>query len=118
MIKVKHPDGFCNQEQENLLKSCPDSMRRYHELLFTYGNITYRYHQRAANGITEELWLEWLEGLPEKVQAGMKQKGFEECKTILPFTRYVMERNDEGLNEYIERNMDQNDFLEYLKLLQ
>lgn len=118
MIKVKHPDDLCNQEQEKLLQVCPESMRRYHELLFTYGNITYRYHQLAAKEVSEELWLEWLEGLPVKIRKEMKEKGFGGCKTILSFTRYALERNDEGMQEYVKRNMDKDDYLEYLNLLQ
>jgi len=47
MIKVKHPLEHCNISQEEFLKKCPEKDRRFHELLFTYGNVTYRYHSEA-----------------------------------------------------------------------
>ena len=42
---------------------------------------------------------EWLEGLPDNVSRGMAAKGFEECRTLLSFTRYVNERHDVGMEE-------------------
>ncbi|RNI31772.1 hypothetical protein EFA69_06115 [Rufibacter immobilis] len=114
MIKIKHPDKDCNSSQEALLASCPADQRRFNELLFTIGNITYRYHQ-AAKDFSPSLqdYHEWLEGLPETVRKGMQEKGFERCKSVLSFTRYVNEKNDIGLEEYIRQQMDAEDLAEY-----
>jgi hypothetical protein len=43
----------------------------------------------------------------------MEGKGFEACKGILSFTRYVNEKNDVGLEEYIRQRMDPEDYAEY-----
>ncbi|KAA5539659.1 hypothetical protein [Adhaeribacter rhizoryzae] len=92
MIKVKHPDESCNQMQEAFLAKCPIDERRFHELLFTHGNISYRYHQEARNfEPTEKDYEEWLGGLPENIRQDMQRKGFAACKGILSFTRYVNE---------------------------
>lgn len=114
MIKVKHPKEECNKQQEQFLASCPPEHRRFHELLFTTGNITYRYHSEARRSEpTQEDYNEWLEGLPENIRKDMKDLGFEKCQTVLSFTRYVMEKNDIGLEEYIKLHMDAEDYKEY-----
>ncbi|RDC58671.1 hypothetical protein [Adhaeribacter pallidiroseus] len=118
MIKVKHPDEDCNQRQEAFLTQCPADQRRFHELLFTNGNIAYRYHQKARTfSPTVQDFEEWLEGLPPNMQQDMQQKGFEACQGILSFTRYVNEKNDIGLEEYIRLHMDPEDFTEYQSFL-
>jgi len=48
----------------------------------------------------------------------MRDMGFEKCKTMLPFTRYVMEKNDVGLEEFVKRNMGPRDYAEYKKLIE
>jgi hypothetical protein len=44
MIKVKHPVESCNTMQAASLEQCPVDQRRFQELFYTYGNITYRYY--------------------------------------------------------------------------
>lgn len=118
MIKIKHPIEDRNRKQEQFIVSCPPDQRRFHELMFTHGNITFRYHQESKDySPNENDYKEWLEGLPENVRAGMLKLGFEGCKTILPFTRYVMEKNDIGLEEYIKDHMDPEDYKEYKKMI-
>lgn len=118
MIKVKHPNEECNLAQEKYLDSCPAELRRYHELMFTHGNITYLYHSDARRTKpTEQDYKEWLEGLPNNVRKGMEELGFENCKTVLSFTRYVMEKNDIGMEEYIRLHMDPEEYSEYLELI-
>jgi len=118
MIKVKHPDEACNQSQEEFLANCPPHQRRFNELLFTHGNISHRYHQEARTfAPTVADFKEWLEGLPENIRRDMQEKGFEACKGILSFTRYVNEKNDIGMDEYIRQRMDPEDLVEYQSFL-
>lgn len=118
MIKIKHPYEQYNRKQEEFLANCPPDQCRFHELFFTYGNITYRYHQRSREfNPIERDYHEWLEGLPENMRKEMKKMGFEQCKTVLSFTRYVMEKNDVGLDEYIRRHMDSDDYEEYISMI-
>ncbi len=67
--------------------------------------------------LTQEDYKEWLEGLPERVRNGMEKLGFEGCKTVFPFARYVMKKNDIGLEEYIKMHMDNEDYIDYQKLI-
>ena len=118
MIKVKHPDESCNAMQAAFLDQCPAEQRRFQELLFTYGNIAYRYHHLAQEfAPTSQDYQEWLEGLPENVRRDMQDKGFEACKGVLSFSRYVMEKNDVGLEAYVRQHMDPGDYAEYRELV-
>ncbi|MET3114856.1 hypothetical protein AAKU52_002596 [Pedobacter sp. CG_S7] len=117
MIKVKHPDDKCNQSQAEFLDNCPKEQRRYHELIFCCGNASYRYHQKAENfNPVEQDYKEWLEGLPPNIQKDMIERGFEQCKSILSFSRYVNEKNDVGMEEYI-KNLMGEEYQEYKALL-
>jgi hypothetical protein len=119
MIKFKNTNANSNKYQEEFLKNCPPEDRRFHELLFTHGNITSRYHTDAKRLVpTLEDWKEWLTGLPEVVSKHMKEKGFEECKSVLSFTRYVMEKNDIGIDEYISLHMDKEDLAEFQAMME
>ena len=118
MIKVKHPKESCNEEQAKLLRTCPKSMRRYHELAFNYGNAAYRYHFCAQQfNPTEEDYLMWLGGLPANIRNDMQQRGFDYCKTTLPFTHFVNEKNDVGMEEYIRDLMGNDLFTEYKSII-
>lgn len=114
MIKVKHPIEECNISQEKFLAACPSGDHRYHELMFTVGNISYRYHHEAKDYSPDlEDYQEWLEGLPENVRRGMEQLGFDGCRNVLSFTRYVMEKHDVGMEEYIRQHMVAEDYADY-----
>lgn len=118
MIKVKHPLDHYNISQEQFLAHCSPKLRRHHELLFTFGNIVYRYHNEAREfKPTEADFKEWLEGLPETFRQDMERKGFEACKGVLSFTRYINEKNDIGLDEYVRQQMDPEDYAEYQSFL-
>lgn len=113
MIKVKHPVEKSNRSQEQFLASCSEESRRFHELMFSFGNAAYIYHNQSASyEPTKEDFNEWLEGLPKVVAEGMRKLGFEECKTHFSFSRYVMEKNDQGMEEYVRNLMGDEDYQE------
>ncbi len=117
MIHIKHPEAKCNASQESFVTSAPVEERRFHELFFTIGNATIIYHNRAKDFEPYEAdYLEWLGGLPEKVRAGMEEKGFKECRSILSFTRYVMEKNDIGQEEFVRNLVGKAIYDEYLQI--
>ncbi|MCC9167878.1 hypothetical protein [Pontibacter harenae] len=122
MIKpLKHDQSKAPQreDQQAFLDACPPEDRRFHELMFTYGNIVYRYHQQSQEfEPSEEDYLEWLEGLPENVQRHMRQLGFEKCRSVLSFTRYVLEKNDVGQEEYVRQHMDSEDYAAYRAMVE
>lgn len=115
-IKVKHPIEENNLKQEKFIKNLEDeSDKNVHSLLFAFGNATYLYHNLAFEA-TEADYKEWLEGLGEPISNDMKNKGFEACKSIVSFTRYVREKNDVGLEEFLKQKMGKIDYKKF-KLL-
>lgn len=115
---MTHPDPKCNEYQAQFLANCAPGERSMHELIFKVGNATFRYHQIAKDFNPNEAdWIEWLDGLEDPMKMAMKEKGFQECKSILSFTRYVMEKNDQGLDAYLRANVAADDLLEYNKIL-
>lgn len=117
MISVKHPLEECNESQERFLADAPAGERRFHELLFSHGNATYRYHSIAGDfKPTKADYTEWLSGLPSAIRSDMEQRGFEGCLQILSFTRYVNEKNDVGLDEYVKDLMGEKEYNSYNNL--
>jgi len=118
MISVKHPIEGCNEEQELFLSKCPESKRRIHELFFTLGNATFQYHRRAKEYKPDKAdWDEWIECLEGPVKSGMNKLGFEKGRLALPFTRYVLERNDIGLDEFLANTVPAEDLKDYNLLI-
>jgi hypothetical protein len=108
---VKHPNQDIQKNQEQFLNSCPAEEKEFHSRLFRIGNAAYCYYQLAGSDeIPEEYFTEWLDGLPEPIRLDMKKKGFAACKSILPFTRYVNERRDVGMNEWMRGNLSNEDY--------
>lgn len=115
---MKHPDPEVQQYQADFLESCDPGARRFHELMFKVGNTTYCYHQEAEKfSPTEDLWKEWIGGLDGAFKKEMEERGFGESKLLLPFTRYVNEKNDVGLGEYLKKHLSPEELEEYNNLL-
>lgn len=118
MIKVKHPLDHCNKMQEEMIANAPAAEREFNELLFSYGNASYIYHNNAQDFIpTIEDYNEWLTGLEPVIKKGMEARGFHECLGVLSFTRYVNEKNDIGMDEYVKRLMGERDFAAYKQII-
>ncbi|MCW3789543.1 hypothetical protein [Plebeiibacterium sediminum] len=115
---MEHPIEKYRKSQKEFLKNCPESQRKFHEYMFRIGNATYAYHNRAIKEVDEdrqrEYYKEWLEGLPENLKKDMKEKGFDGCKTALPFTRYLNERTDVGMTDWMKEHLSEADFKEWL----
>lgn len=115
---MKHPDDKCNESQAEFLAKCTSAERRYHELIFIIGNATVHYHRKANEyEPTESDWKEWINGLPTSIAEHMKGEGFEKAKTVLSFTRYVLEKNDVGLDEFLKANVGPAVIEEYKGLI-
>lgn len=109
---MKHPNSDIQKRQDQFLDNCSDEDRPFHAQLFRIGNAAYRYHQKANadEEFTKKYFFEWLEGLPSGIKKDMEIKGFEACKSILSFTRYVNERRDIGMDEWMKEHLSQEDY--------
>lgn len=112
-----HPNPEKRKAQSEFLDRCPPEEKRFHELMFMFGNVTYRYHHEAKGyKPSMEDWREWISGLNEPIKSDMEKRGFEQGRSILAFTRYVMEKNDVGLEEYLKQHIDSKDFEELMRI--
>jgi len=115
---MEHPDENCRKNQIEFLNQCPQNEREYHARIFRLGNAAFIYHQMAydtSDTVLEVYYHEWLEGLPPNIKKSMKEHGFERCKSMLPFTRYVNERKDYGMDEWMREHLTEDDYREYKK---
>lgn len=115
---MKHPNPQIQQNQEEFLKQLPEEERSFHAALFRVGNAAYRYHQLAntteINDKTLQLYFrEWLDGLPINIRISLEEKGFEYCKTTMSFTRYVNERQDIGMDEWMKEHLSEDDYKQW-----
>lgn len=103
---MKHPNKKQQENQAKFLAELPEDQREEHARLFRFGNAAYIYHLEADKlEPTEKDFEEWLTGLPENVQRDMEIQGFELCKGILSFSRYVMEKNNIGMDEWMQQHL-------------
>lgn len=102
-IYIKHPLEECNISQANFLSEVNSpKLLTEHIYLFNYGNATYQYHNQVqSQELTLELHETWLSGLQEPMRSDFSKQGFENNKTNLSFTRFVMEMADVGMDEFI-----------------
>lgn len=114
---MQHPNKEQRESQAKFLAQLSNEQREQHARLFRFGNASYIYHKESvALQPTEADFEEWLIALPEDVRSYMKSKGFELCKGVLSFTRYVMEKNDIGMDEWMKNHLSEDDYNEYCKL--
>ena len=96
---MEHPNSKCRIAQAEYLSRLPEEERENKARDIRIGNASYIYHQQAVPIQENRLimyYKEWLEDLPPNISRHMRMLGFEACKTMIPFTRYVNERNDIG----------------------
>ena len=111
-----HPNHKAQENQDNFLKQCPESEKEQHAALFHIGNASFIYHRLSDDISVSELelyYLEWLQGLPPAIRKSMEKHGFEECKSMLSFNRYVNERRDIGMDEWMREHLSKEDYQFY-----
>lgn len=111
---MEHPNKEQRTNQADFLAKLPEDQREEHARMFRFGNTAYSYHLRANEFEPTELdFNEWLEGLPKNIRRVMEMQGFESCKTIVSFSRYVNEKNDMGMEAWMKEYLSQADYTAY-----
>ena len=73
-----------------------------------------RQESRSANELLTIYFEEYLEGLPnDQLRAGERTRGLEAGKRSWAFRRYVLERNDLGMDEFMRLNLSGDDYAYY-----
>lgn len=66
---------------------------------------------RSARELLQIYFEEYLEGLPhEGLRRAEKAGGLEKAKRSFPFRRYVLERHDIGMDEFLRMNLSAEDY--------
>ena len=114
LLVPRHPDEGCHEAQLQLLTLEEDLLERARlAQLLRWGNATYCYYHHHEAEVTEADFLEWLEGLPTRTQATMRALGYEEMQDSLPLRRYVLEKNDIGMSEFLKILLSPSDWQAY-----
>ena len=71
---------------------------------------------RSARELLAVYFEEYLEGLPhEGLRRAEEERGLDEAKRSFPFRRYVLERHDMGMDEFMRLNLSQEDYAFYVE---
>lgn len=109
---MHHPIEKYNQIQAERLAGMPDEEREFWARMFRIGNAAYSYHNRLATEPTETDYQEWLEGLPhDGFRNAMKADGFKKAKSVWSFRRYIQEKNDIGMDEFMQQHLSAADYV-------
>jgi len=112
-IKVKHPIEEYNIKQQDFINQLSNETdKEYHCLLFSFGNATIYYHKLEIEPTLKD-YNEWLEGLDPNIRQDMYNRGFDNCKNILSFTRYVREKRDIGMEQFVREKMGEETYKKY-----
>jgi hypothetical protein len=117
MIKVKHPNEDNNLKQEEQLALLTGENKMLFSIMFSHGNASYRYYNQDIQPTIQD-YEEWLTGLSDTLRTNMTTLGFEECRNMLSLRRYVIEKNDIGMEEFVKNLMGEEDYNYYLSLAQ
>lgn len=119
LLIPRHPVDECHESQLECLAQTPLDERAHLAQLLRFGNATYCYYHFHETDVTEADYLEWLDGLPVAggAQAKMRALGFEELRDSLPLRRYVLEKNDIGLSDFLRVLLSPADWQAYQSTL-
>ena len=69
---------------------------------------------RSARELLAVYFEEYLDGLPrEGLRRAEKERGLDEAKRSFPFRRYVLQRHDIGMDEFMRLNLSEADYAFY-----
>lgn len=73
--------------------------------------VLFQNESRSARELLAIYFEEYLEGLPnEGMRRGERKRGLDEARRSFPFRRYVLERHDIGMDEFLRTNLSAEDY--------
>ena len=116
---MQHPKKKQRDNQAKILAELPKEKREETARLFRFINASYVYHKQAdALNSTETDFQEWLHGLPKEDLNNMTFIAFGSSKNSVSFNRYLLEKNDIGMDEWLKEHLSEDDYNEYCKLIE
>ncbi|GAB3715782.1 hypothetical protein GCM10027592_56490 [Spirosoma flavus] len=114
---MRHPIEKYNQQQAETLASLPEENREWMARMFRIGNATYCYYNRAkelaaySNEILQVYFEEYLSGIEhEGLRRAEEREGLQKAKSSFGFRRYILERHDIGMDEFLRLHLSEEDY--------
>lgn len=106
---------YCYYHQSNDLsvfdRSSPQSPPAVDLLEWLEQQLNPATESRSARKLLEIYWEEYLEGLPnDEIRRSLRSIRLDQFKNALPFQRYVLERYDLGMDEFLRQNLSAEDY--------
>ena len=79
--------------------------------------ITEYYKQLDSSSISIQEFNLWIDGLEEPMRKYFKAKGIESCRELLSLQRFILERRDIGLDDYLKERLTEEEFIAYKNIL-
>lgn len=114
--KTLHWDPYLRHKQQTMLESLPEEHRDHTAFMFRTGNVASHYYNEMAAEPTEADFLDWLDGLDAGIAKKLRDEGFEKSRLSLPLRRHAAERNDMGLDQYMQLHLSAEDFARWQKV--
>ena len=84
------------------------------ERLIRIGHIfTAYYKQLNPQDLTEDNFRLWIEGLHDPMKTVFTKKGLQDCRGVVAFQRFILELQDNGLEEYLKKELTEEDYIFY-----
>lgn len=102
-----------------LLERFPEEERRLHELFFSYSNASCIYHlETPEQEPTRYDFEEWLTELSEPIREAYEMRGFEKCRLLSDFIRYIHDKRDVEEEQFNICLMGRENYQEYNALME
>lgn len=116
---MKYPNKKQREAIARITADLPEDQREERARLIRLALVSFMYHKETEIiEPTQTDFEEWLIALPENERNNMRNLGFELCKDIISFNRYVLEKNDIGMDEWMKEHLSEDDYIEYCKLME
>lgn len=79
-----------------------------------YGRVCTDYYDLPECIPTRENFELWILSLEEPMKSDFRKKGYELCKGVLNYRRFILEMSDIGMDEYLRYHLSSEDY-EYMK---
>ena len=80
------------------------------ERILYIGRVVMEYYKQATFEPSLTDFDLWIESLKEPMKSNFKMMGYEKCKGILNFKRFVLELKGYGMIDFLKRNLSAEDF--------
>ncbi|WP_027125264.1 hypothetical protein [Gelidibacter mesophilus] len=116
---MKYPNKKQREAIATIIADLPEDQREERARLLRFALVSYMYHKETEIlEPTKTDFEEWLIALPKDTRNNMENLGFELCKDIISFNRYVLEKNDIGMSEWMKKHLSEDDHIAYCKLIE